>query len=69
MKTLQLMLLQCEDKDIRLVPAWPPGWDADFKLRAPYDTIIEGRVRGGKLVKLDVSPPSRRADLFPVTHE
>jgi hypothetical protein len=67
MKTLQLMLLQCEEKAVRLLPAWPPGWDADFKLRAPYNTVIEGRVRGGKLVKLDVSPPSRRGDLFPVT--
>jgi len=64
MKTLQLMLLQCEDGDIRLLPAWPTGWDADFKLRAPYNTIIEGRVRGGKLVKFDISPTSRRGDII-----
>jgi hypothetical protein len=69
MKTLQLMLLQCEDKTIRLLPAWPVGWDADFKLRAPYNTIIKGQVRGGKIVKLDVSPSSRRGDLFPVIHK
>ena len=67
MKTLQLMLLQCEDKTIRLLPAWPAGWDVDFKLRAPYDTVLEGRVRGGKLVRLVVSPSSRRVDLIPVT--
>jgi len=61
MKTLQVMLLQSEDKEIRLLPAWPAGWDADFKLRAPYDTVVEGRVRGGKLVKLEVAPRSRKA--------
>ena len=69
MKTLQLMLVQSEDRDIRLLPAWPAGWDADFKLRAPYNTIIKGQVRGGKIVKLDVSPSSRRGDLFPVIHK
>jgi alpha-L-fucosidase 2 len=63
MKTLQLMLLQAEDRTIRLLPAWPPDWDADFKLHAPYNTVIEGRIRGGKIVELDVSPRSRRADI------
>jgi len=58
------MLLQCEDKAVRLLPAWPADWDADFKLRAPYDTVIEGLVRGGKIVRLDVSPPSRRGDFI-----
>jgi alpha-L-fucosidase 2 len=62
-KTLQVMLLQCEDKDIRLLPAWPADWDADFKLRAPYNTILEGRVRAGKVVKLRATPRSRRLDL------
>jgi hypothetical protein len=57
------MLLQCEDKAVRLLPAWPAGWDADFKLRAPYNTVIEGRVRGGKLVSIEVSPKSRKADI------
>ena len=65
MKTLQLMLLQTEDRDIRLLPAWPAGWDADFKLHAPYATVVEGRVRGGKLVKLEVSPRSRGKDVAP----
>ena len=62
-KTLQVMLLQCEDKEIRLLPAWPADWDADFKLRAPYNTVLEGRVRGGKVVKLRVTPRSRRLDV------
>jgi alpha-L-fucosidase 2 len=62
-KVLQIMLLQCEDRGIRLLPAWPADWDADFKLRAPYNTILEGQVRGGKIVRLDVTPPSRRGDI------
>jgi hypothetical protein len=63
MKTLQIMLLQAEDRDIRLLPAWPAGWDADFKLHAPDNTVVEGRVRGGKLVELNVKPKSRKADI------
>jgi len=51
MKTLQLMLLQADGDEIRPLPAWPAGWDADFKLRAPGNTVVEGAVRGGKLVK------------------
>ena len=63
MKTLQVMLLQAEDRDIRLLPAWPAGWDADFKLHAPDNTVVAGRVRGGKLVSVEVSPKSRQADI------
>jgi hypothetical protein len=69
MKTLQLMLLQAEGQDIRLLPAWPAGWDADFRLHAPGRTVVEGRVRGGKVVALEVTPRSRRADLIPTTHK
>jgi len=68
MKTLQVMLLQTEDKEIRLLPSWPAGWDADFKLRAPYNTVVEGRVRDGKLAKLEVTPRSRRAGVVPAMY-
>jgi hypothetical protein len=64
MKTLQLMLLQAEDKAIRVLPSWPADWDADFKLHAPHNTVLEGRVRGGKLVSLEVTPPERKADVI-----
>jgi hypothetical protein len=67
---LQLMLMQCEGRQILLLPAWPPQWDADFKLHAPYQTIVEGRVRDGKIVDLRVSPAERAADVVlcrPVT--
>ena len=60
---LQLMLMQCEGRKITLMPAWPKGWDVDFKLNAPMNTIVEGRVRGGKVENLKVTPESRRADV------
>jgi alpha-L-fucosidase 2 len=62
-KTLQTMLLQCDDKGIRLLPAWPADWDATFKLHAPFRTVLEGEVRGGKIVGLSVTPTVRSADI------
>jgi hypothetical protein len=62
-KTLQLMLIQSENKQIRLLPAWPADWDVMFKLHAPYDTTLEGAARQGKIERLDVSPRSRSADI------
>ena len=61
--TLQSMLLQTDGKRIFLMPAWPKDWDADFKLHAPYQTVLEGRVRDGKVVDLKVTPADRRADV------
>lgn len=61
---LQQMLLQTDGRKIRLLPAWPAGWDADFKLHAAYRTIVEGRVRNGHLVKLTVTPEARRKDII-----
>ena len=63
MTTLQLMLMQCEGKRVILLPAWPADWSADFKLRAPLETVIEGSVRHGKITSLKVTPASRRKDI------
>jgi hypothetical protein len=60
---LQDMLLQTDGKRLLLLPAWPADWDVDFKLHAPEQTTVEGKVRGGKLVNLLVSPVLRRADV------
>jgi alpha-L-fucosidase 2 len=60
---LQLMLMQCEDKKIILLPAWPKDWDADFKLNAPFNTIVEGTVKNGKILNLVVTPSERMADI------
>ena len=60
---VQAMLMQTEGRTIHLLPAWPAEWQADFKLHAPYRTVVEGRVRDGKLIELKVTPESRRADV------
>ncbi|HEX7411340.1 MAG TPA: DUF5703 domain-containing protein [Bacteroidales bacterium] len=62
-KTLQVMLLQCNEKEIRLLPAWPKEWDVNFKLMAPYNTTIECSYINGKIEKLVVFPASRRKDV------
>jgi hypothetical protein len=60
---LQRMLMQCDGDTIRLVPAWPKDWNASFKLHAPKNTTVEGRVENGKLTDLKVTPESRRKDV------
>jgi len=64
---LQQMLMQVDGKKIMLLPAWPAGWDADFKLNAPYNTTVEGKVEKGKLINLKVTPASRLADVVDMT--
>jgi len=61
---LHQMLMQTDGKKIMLLPAWPAGWDADFKLNAPYNTTVEGKVVKGKLIDLKVYPASRSADVI-----
>ena len=63
MTALQRMLMQCEGKKILLLPAWPAEWDVAFKLHAPYQTTVEGEVKDGKLVRLNVVPEARRKDV------
>jgi alpha-L-fucosidase 2 len=63
MMTLQLMLMQCDDKRIQLLPAWPDDWTADFKLHAPYQTTVEGHVEYGKVTHLKVVPAYRAKDV------
>jgi hypothetical protein len=62
-KTFQAMLLQTDGRKILLLPAWPKDWDVDFRLHVPYQTVIEGSYRDGKLRTLKVTPETRRADL------
>jgi alpha-L-fucosidase 2 len=46
------------------VPAWPKDWNASFKLHAPNNTVVEGRVENGKVTDLKVTPESRRKDVI-----
>ncbi|MFG0251361.1 MAG: hypothetical protein ACF8NJ_00645, partial [Phycisphaerales bacterium JB038] len=63
MRTLQTMLMQTEGRAIHLLPAWPRDWNADFKLHAPYRTVISGRIRDGRIEDLQVHPEARRRDV------
>jgi hypothetical protein len=64
MATLQLMLMQCDGKEIRLLPAWPDDWTADFKLCAPFQTTVEGHVEHGKVSRLKVTPAARAKNVI-----
>ena len=63
MSGLQEMLMQTFGRRILLLPAWPKEWNVDFKLHAPYQTTVEGKVVGGKVVQLTVTPEARRKDV------
>ena len=60
---LQEMLMQTDDERIVLFPAWPAEWDVKFKLHAPHQTTVECELQGGKVVKLEVLPASRKKDV------
>lgn len=64
MIALQRMLIQYEGKKIIVLPAWPEDWDASFTLHAPYNTVVTGSVRKGRIEELQVTPESRRKDLI-----
>lgn len=66
MITLEEMLLQNDGKKILLLPAWPAEWSADFRLHTPGNTTVEGHVNHGKLIKLIVTPTSRKQDVVVV---
>ena len=60
---LQSMLLQYEGDKIFILPAWPKDWNCDFKLNAPKNTTVEGRVENGELKDLVVTPAYRAVDV------
>jgi alpha-L-fucosidase 2 len=57
------MLMQTDGRKILLLPAWPKEWEVDFKLHAPYRTVVSGHVKQGKFTKLSVEPAARRKDI------
>jgi hypothetical protein len=60
---LQEMLLQCVGDKLVLFPAWPKDWDVNFKLHAPGNTIVECSWKAGEIVRLNVTPESRKKDI------
>lgn len=63
MIALQEMLMQTNDDQILLFPAWPKEWDVKFKLHAPRNTIVEAELKNGKIKKVKVIPKSRAKDV------
>ena len=58
------MLLQSgedglDNATVVLFPAWPCGWDVQFKLHATQNTTVELSYAGGALRGLVVTPASR----------
>ncbi len=64
MIALQEMLMQTSDSAIYLVPAWPKDWNCSFRLHAPYNTVVEGKVANGEMRYLHVTPAERRKDVI-----
>ena len=64
MSGLQEMLMQTVGDKIRLFPCWPKEWDVNFKLHAPQQTTVEGKLIQGKLIDLKVTPASRKKDII-----
>ena len=60
---LQEMLMQTPGDQIILFPSWPKEWDADFKLCAPQQTVVEVKVHSGKVTLLKVTPEERKKDV------
>ena len=63
LKAVQAMLMQTDGRQIHLLPAWPKDWNAEFKLHAPLETVVSGKVEAGRLTQLVVQPESRRNDV------
>lgn len=63
MTALQEMIMQTDGRRILLGAAWPREWNCDFKLHAPFQTTVEGRVADGKVIISKVTPESRRKDI------
>ncbi len=60
---LQEMLLQTDGKEIRVLPTWPKEWDVDFKLHAPYNTVVSGSYDKGTK-KVETIPSNREEDII-----
>lgn len=64
---LQRMIMQTSGKRIMLQPAWPAGWNASFKLNAPFNTVVQGMISNGVIANLIVTPPERTQDVILMT--
>jgi hypothetical protein len=63
MSGLQYMLMQCVTNQIYLLPAWPAGWNVDFKLNAASNTTVRLIYTNQAVTTLTVSPALRTNNL------
>ena len=63
MTALQMMILQSDGQELRILPTWPQEWDVQFRLHAPMGTTVEGEFTGGKLKFIRIDPPARAKDI------
>jgi len=61
--SLGYMLLFDRGPKIIMFAAWPKEWDAQFKLHAEQQTVVEVSCIQGELTRLVVTPAARRRDL------
>ena len=61
---VQEMLMQTVGDKIYLFPAWPKEWNVEFKLWASGNTVVEGTLKDGKVVELQVLPEKRKKDVI-----
>jgi hypothetical protein len=61
---LQKMIMQTDGSKIMLLPAWPSGWNAIFKLNAPFNTTVQGTISNRLVSNLIVTPSSRTNDVI-----
>ncbi len=59
MIALQRMIIQYEDSNAYLLPAWPKEWNVRFKVSAPHKTKIEGTYENGKITAIKASPANK----------
>ena len=63
MIAMQEMLLQEVGRKLYLFPAWPRERDVSFKLHASGNTTVEAQLKGGKVVRVRVTPQARQKDV------
>jgi hypothetical protein len=57
-EALHLALLQTRASVIQLFPAWPKGWDADFRLLAKGNFVVRAGLRGGRVTSVEIESGS-----------
>ena len=60
MAALQRMVLQCEGRQVLMLPAWPKDWDLDFKLRGAVGYDGRRRRQGWAIDQDDRDPRELR---------